>query len=177
MSIAAALYLSMNEFNLISNIEIMHVLSQQMINIRYQMVRVYLYLQVFIIKKTLTSTEGKITEADHDDFTKLSLTPSVTLFVNIPDNISESFYDGKVYVCYKDTVFQPSSALRNSTEFFNLVNQQYQNQPLPSILSLYTDGSPDHRCTFGSVQVALICLFLASDFDMLIAVRTVPHHS
>ncbi|CAB4383462.1 unnamed protein product [Rhizophagus irregularis] len=29
----------------------------------------------------------------------------------------------KVYVCYKDTVFQPSSALRHSTEFFNLVNR------------------------------------------------------
>ena len=49
--------------------------------------------------------------------------------------------------------------------------------PLPSILSLYTDGDPDHRCTFGSVQIALVCLFLAGDFDMLIAVRTAPHHS
>jgi hypothetical protein len=107
-------------------------------------------------KKTLAPVEGTITASDHD-FTKLSLTPSVTLFVNIPDNISESFYDGKVYVCYKDTVFQPSSALRHSTEFFNLVNRQYHNRPLPSILSLYTDGGPDHRCTFGSVQIALIC--------------------
>lgn len=127
-------------------------------------------------KKTLAPAEGEISAADHD-FTKLSLTPSVTLFVDIPNNISESFYDGKVYVCYKDTVFQPSSALRHSTEFFNLVKHQYQNQPFPAILSLYTDGGPDHRCTFGSVQVALICLFLAGDFDMLIAVRTAPHHS
>ncbi|RGB22464.1 hypothetical protein C1646_776055 [Rhizophagus diaphanus] len=50
-------------------------------------------------------------------------------------------------------------------------------QPLPPILSFYTDGGPDHRCTFGSVQIALICLFLADDFDMLIAVRTAPNHS
>ncbi|CAB4383262.1 unnamed protein product [Rhizophagus irregularis] len=71
--------------------------------------------------------------------------------VPIGEGVQIIFYDGKVYVCYKDTVFQPSSALRHSTEFFNLVNRQYQNQPLPSILSLYTEGGPDHRCTFGSV--------------------------
>ena len=127
-------------------------------------------------KKTLAPAEGEITAADHD-FTKLSLTPSVTLFINIPYDISESFYDGKVYVSFKDAVFQPSSALRHSTEFFNFINHRYRNQPLPSILSLYTDGGPDHRCTFGSVQIALICLFLAGNFDMLIAVRTAPHHS
>ena len=106
-------------------------------------------------KKTLAPAEGEITAADHD-FTKLSLTPSITLFINIPNDISESFYDGKVYACFKDAVFQPSSALRHSTEFFNLMSRQYPTQSLPSILSLYTDGGPDHRCTFGSVQVALI---------------------
>jgi len=127
-------------------------------------------------KKTLAPAEGEITAADHD-FTKLSLTPSITLFINIPNDISESFYDGKVYACFKDAIFQPSSALRHSTEFFNLMNRQYSTQSLPSILSLYTDGGPDHRCTFGSVQIALICLFLAGNFDMLIAVRTAPHHS
>jgi hypothetical protein len=127
-------------------------------------------------KKTLAPAEGKITVTDHD-FTKLSLTPSVTLFINIPCDISESFYDGKVYISFKDAIFQPSSALRHLTEFFNLINHQYHSQPLPSILLLYTDGGSDHRCTFGSVQVALICLFLAGNFDMLIAVRTASHHS
>ncbi|CAB4382470.1 unnamed protein product [Rhizophagus irregularis] len=38
------------------------------------------------------------------------------------------------------------------------------------------DGGSDHRFTFGSVQIALICLFLTGDFDMLIAVRTAPNH-
>jgi hypothetical protein len=116
-------------------------------------------------KKTLAPAEGEITAADHD-FTKLSLTPSITLFINIPNDISESFYDGKVYACFKDAIFQPSSTLRHSTEFFNLMNRQYPTQFLPSILSLYTDGGPDHRCTFGSVQIALICLFLAGNFDI-----------
>uniref|UniRef100_U9TUG4 Uncharacterized protein n=1 Tax=Rhizophagus irregularis (strain DAOM 181602 / DAOM 197198 / MUCL 43194) TaxID=747089 RepID=U9TUG4_RHIID len=111
-------------------------------------------------KKTLAPAEGEITAADHN-FTKLSLIPFITLFINIPNNISESFYDGKVYACFKDAIFQLSSALRHSTEFFNLMNRQYSTQSLLSILSLYTDAGSDHRCTFRSVQVALIYLFLS----------------
>ena len=45
------------------------------------------------------------------------------------------------------------------------------------ILLLYTDGGPDHRLTFVSVQVSLICIFLALDLDFLCAVRTPPYHS
>ncbi|CAB4431620.1 unnamed protein product [Rhizophagus irregularis] len=45
------------------------------------------------------------------------------------------------------------------------------------ILCLYTDGGSDHQCNYGSVQVALIYLFLREDFDLLIAVRTAPNHS
>ena len=48
---------------------------------------------------------------------------------------------------------------------------------MPPILCLYTDGGPDHRCNYGSVQIALICLFLCGDFDLLIAVHTAPNHS
>ncbi|EXX57148.1 hypothetical protein RirG_209870 [Rhizophagus irregularis DAOM 197198w] len=108
MNIIVVLYLSMSA-NLTPNIEIIHVLSQQMTNTSVRN------------KKTLAPAEGEIIASDHD-FTKLSLTLSVTLFINIPYNISESFYNGKVYVCYKDAV---SSALRHLTEYFNLINRQY----------------------------------------------------
>ena len=37
---------------------------------------------------------------------------------------------------------------------------------------MYTGGGPDHRVTFGSVKVALACLFMELDLDQLIAVRT-----
>ncbi|PKB93648.1 hypothetical protein RhiirA5_387116, partial [Rhizophagus irregularis] len=47
----------------------------------------------------------------------------------------------------------------------------------PKILLLYTDGGPDHRCTYGSVQISLIALFLKGNFDFLAAVRTAPYHS
>ena len=114
--------------------------------------------------------------SDHD-FTKLSLTPSVTFFISIPNDISGSFYDGQVFVSYKDTVFEPSTAIRHSAEFLDALNIQYRHQIMPPILCLYTDGGPDHRCNYGSVQIALICLFLCGDFDLLIAVRTAPNHS
>ena len=45
------------------------------------------------------------------------------------------------------------------------------------ILCLYTDGGPDHWATFLSVQMALTCLFLRHDKDILIAVRTPPCNS
>ena len=48
---------------------------------------------------------------------------------------------------------------------------------MPEILLIYTDGGPDHRYTFGSVQIALICLFLHGDFDFLAAIWTAPYQS
>ncbi len=45
------------------------------------------------------------------------------------------------------------------------------------ILALYTDGGPDHRVNYLSVEIALICLFLKEDRDMVIAVRTPPYNS
>lgn len=44
-------------------------------------------------------------------------------------------------------------------------------------LLLYTDGGPDHRLSYPSVKVALICLFLRLDIDFLIAARTAPGQS
>ena len=45
------------------------------------------------------------------------------------------------------------------------------------ILLLYTDGGPDHRLTYLSVQLSIIALFLQLDLDVLIAGRTAPNHS
>ena len=40
-----------------------------------------------------------------------------------------------------------------------------------------SDGGPDHRVTFGSVQVASLSLFCSLDLDMLVCVRTCPYQS
>ena len=45
------------------------------------------------------------------------------------------------------------------------------------MLFLYTDGGPDHRLTYTSVQVSLIALFRIPDLDMLCVARTAPYHS
>ena len=45
------------------------------------------------------------------------------------------------------------------------------------ILVVVSDGGPDHRVTFGSVQVSSLTLFRALDLDMLICVRTCPYQS
>lgn len=126
-------------------------------------------------KKSMVLKEANLVACDHD-FTKLSLTPSVIFICKVPLSIEESFYDGQVFVSYKDTIFQPSTAIRHTTEFFNAISAYYP-QTIPPILCIYTDGGPDHRVTYGSVQISLICLFFCGDFDMLIALRTAPHQS
>lgn len=42
---------------------------------------------------------------------------------------------------------------------------------------IVSDGGPDQRVTFGSVQVAAVALFCALDLDMVVFVRTCPYQS
>ncbi len=44
-------------------------------------------------------------------------------------------------------------------------------------LCVHLHGGPDHRISYLSVQISLICLFFTLDLDMLVAARTAPHHS
>ncbi|KAF0399384.1 cell cycle checkpoint protein rad17: PROVISIONAL [Gigaspora margarita] len=115
--------------------------------------------------------------ADYD-FTKLSITLSVSLFAKIPDNPIQSFYTRQVYISLKDTTFQASSALKHAMECYNSIGQYYlSTNSLPEIVIIYTSGGPDHRCNFGSVQVLLIALFLTGDFDLVIVACIAPYHS
>jgi hypothetical protein len=80
-----------------------------------------------------------------------------------------------VHIGLKDPIFQPSSPLRHATELYHiLLEEQLVEKP---VLCLYTDGGPDHRCTYARVQLSYICLFLALDLDYFVAVRTPPQHS
>ena len=124
-------------------------------------------------KKVIVNLNKSFQVADHD-FTKISITPSVTLRVNVPDSIDGSFYDGQVYVGIKENCFEASSPIRHMAELYNVIQREEIKKP---ILCFYTDGGPDHRVTYASVQIALICLFLKTDSDMIIAVRTPPQNS
>jgi len=126
-------------------------------------------------RQTLVPKDGILAACDHD-FTKLSITPSVIFLCNVPKEITESFYDGNVYILYKDTIFEPSSAIWHCTEFFNTLSNHFLNQ-IPPIIFIYTNGGPDHRTIYGSVQIAFLCFFLRGDFDLLLAVHTTPQQS
>lgn len=116
----------------------------------------------------------------HHDFHIHGAVPSVLFHVNIPENVADSFYDGTLHVTVKDKVFQPSSAHRHMVESIKIlrsVNSEDGVNLEKPILFVYTDGGPDHRTNFWSVQFAYILLFFALDLDMLIAARTAPSNS
>ena len=99
------------------------------------------------------------------------------MFLKIP---LDTFFRRHAFVTSKDKVSQPSNTLRHSTEITSLICTHYSedgltsNQPIAIIVS---DGGPDHRVTFGSVQVAAVTLFRALDLDMLVCVWTCPYQS
>lgn len=111
---------------------------------------------------------------DHD-FHINGIVPSVAFVVDVPENHSDSFFNGHAYVTLKDKVTQPSSALRHASELTQLVQSHCDQKK--SIMILVSDGGPDHRVTFGSVRVASLGLFRALDLDMLICVQTCPYQS
>lgn len=123
-------------------------------------------------KRVVVSQDKVFAVSDHD-FTKFSVIPSVTFLIDIPESVDEgSFYRGQVYVGVKNLVLEPSSPLRHIAELEQILIQEgLMTKP---VLCLYSDGGPDHRLTYLSVQLALVCLFLSGNFDMLVAARTPP---
>ena len=121
----------------------------------------------------LISKNQSFQVVDHD-FSVVSITPSVTFVLDIPGTIEGSFYRSQVYVGIKENCFEPSSPIRHMAELTGIMSTREQRK---EILCLYTDGGPDHRLTYLSIQVALIALFLHEDRDMIIAVRTPPYNS
>ena len=124
-------------------------------------------------REVIVSLNETFAVGDHD-FTCFSIIPSVVLHLNIPDSFEGSWYTGKVLVGLKDAVFHASSPLRHAAELHSLMLTRMGTK---SILCVYSDGGPDHRLTYVSVQLSLIALYLNLDLDFLIACRTAPNHS
>ena len=123
-------------------------------------------------KKVLVGGHETFAVSDHD-FCKFSIVPSVDFIMDVPEVIDEPWYRGSVFVGYNDAVYEPSSAIRHMTELFSIV----QGSEYKPILFLYTDGGPDHRLTYLSVQLSYIALFRRMNLDLLIVGRTAPCHS
>ena len=64
-------------------------------------------------RRVPVSYEEVFTAGDHD-FTKFGIIPSVIFIVDIPDEISDSWYAGDIFVGLKDPVFEPSSPIRHT---------------------------------------------------------------
>ena len=64
--------------------------------------------------------------------------------------------------------------MRHMAELYSLLSSQPDQK---WVLLLYTDGGPDHRVTYVSVQLTLIVIFKLLDLDFLCAARTAPCHS
>ena len=74
----------------------------------------------------------------------------------------------------KEGTFEPSSPMRHMAELCSILDGQHRDK---KALLVYTDGGPDHRVTYLSVQVSLIAIFLKLDLDFLCAAQTAPCHS
>ena len=111
-----------------------------------------------------------MTVGDHD-FTRFSMSPSVSFIVEIPEDIDGSFYSGEVHVGLKENCFKPSSASRHACELDKLLTS---NKPVECH---YHDSGPDHNIRFARTQLVKIAYFLQRDLNMLVSVQTPPHHS
>lgn len=79
-----------------------------------------------------------------------------------------------MHVGLKNAIFEHSTPQRHACELYNiLLSASFSKR----ILFIYSDGGPDHRLTYMSVKLSLICLFLKLDLDYLCAGRTAPYHS
>ena len=99
---------------------------------------------------------------------------SVTFAIDNAETITETFFRGNAFVTNKDKVTQPSSALRHSTEFTHLIHTNFNEDGITSkqpVAVVVSNGGPDHKVTFGSVQVTTLAMFLVLDFDMVVYIR------
>ena len=63
-----------------------------------------------VVERSKGAWDGKRpVQASQHDFATFKGNPSVWLVTDIPDDPSESFYRGQVYVSVKDAVFEPSN--------------------------------------------------------------------
>ena len=128
-------------------------------------------------KKTIVPKTTTLGSLDHDVDHKGSIIPTVTMFCDIPEDISGTFYRGNVHVAFKESVFQPSCSYRAILELIQLLRSEGFDNTITKHLYLMTDGGPEHRVCFESVKVPLIMLFKELGLESLVAIRTAPGHS
>ena len=130
-------------------------------------------------RTSITPSSSLLGALDHDVKKRGHIIPSVILNVDIPEDISESFYRGQVSVSLKDSVFNPSNCFRTVDEMIHVVLESCSEKDLNDLKSLFlmTDGGSEHKVTYHSVKIALIAAFKKLRLDRLIAMRCAPNQS
>lgn len=123
-------------------------------------------------KKVVVSKNVQFSASDHDMNVKAKLTPSVLMINDIPGSVEDSFYRATVSVGLKDSIFEPSTLMRHAAEMRQALSRTGNLDKL--IRMFYSDGGPDHRVTYPSVQLSLIAMYALYDLDVLLAARTAP---
>ena len=129
--------------------------------------------------KSLTLSGMQLGALDHD-FHIFGIVPSVLFHVDVPGDYRDGFYTGTVHVTLKDKVLQASSPMRHTTENVSILRDIASSDGVNldnPVLFIYSDGGPDHRTNYHSVQTSLVTLFVALDLDLLVAARTAPCQS
>ena len=119
---------------------------------------------------------GPVLAALDHDFHLFGIVPSVALAIEIPESPNDSFFSGQPYVSNKDKITQPSSPYRHSVELVHLIKGIPQDDSKP-VLVILSDGGPDHRLCYGSVQISMIALFSKLNFSVLICMQMCPYQS
>lgn len=99
-------------------------------------------------KETLVPTGSQLSVLNHDVSSNGSITPSVCLKVNIPEETDGSFYKEQIFVTYKDPEFQPSSPIRHVAELQSML----QAEGNVSVMIIFSGGGSDHHLTYHSVK-------------------------
>ena len=128
-------------------------------------------------RRVLVDNNESFQVGDHD-FSTISLISTVILVNDMPESVDKSWYRGKACVGINISSTDPSIASQNVTKVADvLIEKVATKEAVPPVLILYTDGGPEHRTTFLSVRIALVCLQKYLDLDQVLAVRTAPGHS
>ena len=80
-------------------------------------------------RQVLVQSSTSFFVGDHD-FTRMSTIPSVSLLVDIPEELAGSWYTGEVHVFFKDSTFKPSSPARHSSELAQILVEGAVDHPV-----------------------------------------------
>lgn len=122
------------------------------------------------------STDAESHGAVDHDVAVQHIIPSVTIRVDEEGVEELNWYGGQAYVGLKCAIFEPSTAKRHIAELKKKIDRKGRDKNKNHAFLIH-DGGVDHNITHISVQIAYIAIFLDSNLDSLLAVRTPPYLS